>query len=70
MIEVLANTMGGNHFVICIKSTCCTPWTYTMLYVDYVSIKMEKILEAFSSISERQYDYKHEMFKYSYVKWV
>ena len=42
MREVLANA-GGNHFAIlkCIKSTPCTPETYTMLYTNYVSIQLE-----------------------------
>ena len=25
-----------------IRSLCCTPWTYTELCVDYISIKLEE----------------------------
>lgn len=34
---------GDNHFAInkCITSIHCTPLTYTMLYVKYISIKLE-----------------------------
>ena len=34
-----------NHFLICtyIKSLCCTPSTTTMLHVNYISIKQEKV---------------------------
>ena len=34
---------GGNHFAICkyIKSRC-TPYVYTMLYVNYISLKLAK----------------------------
>ena len=24
-----------------VKSLCCTPWTYTVLYINYISIKLE-----------------------------
>lgn len=36
---------GGNHFTIpkCIKSKHCIPSTYTRLYVNYISIKLEWI---------------------------
>ena len=32
-------TYRGNHFVMYVKSLCCTPWTYAVLYVNYISIK-------------------------------
>ena len=25
-----------------IKSLCCAPWTYTVLYINYFSIKLEE----------------------------
>ena len=36
-------TYYGHHFAIytCNKSLCCAPKTNTMLYVNYVSIKLE-----------------------------
>ena len=35
---------GGDHFATytCIKSTHCTPQTYTLLCVNYISIKLKK----------------------------
>ena len=35
---------GGNHFAVhkCIKSTGCSPETYTMLCVNYILIHPEK----------------------------
>lgn len=37
-------THCGNHFTIItrIKSLCCTPYTNTMFYVNYISINWEK----------------------------
>ena len=56
------------QYTLSIKSTS-TPLTYTMLSISYISTKLGKKIEAFLSISERHYDHKHEMVKYSYVKW-
>ena len=43
MMEVLADTMVAIIFAIykCIKSASCTP-TYTMLLINYISIKLKK----------------------------
>ena len=74
MIEVLANTMGGNYFAIYSKYQINMLYTLNLhnvirqLYLNR-SGGWPKKLEAFPSISETHYDYKLEMFKYSYVKW-
>lgn len=41
-MEVLVNSMVVIILeYMCIQSTHCTPETYTMLYVSYISIKLE-----------------------------
>lgn len=45
--KVLREHCGSNYFAIYegIKSTRCTPKTYTVLYANFISIKLEKIKE-------------------------
>ena len=40
-------TYCGGHFAVYtyIESLCCTPKTNKMLYVSYISIKLEKFLK-------------------------
>ena len=44
-------TYCGNHFMMYeVKSLCCTP--YTVLYVSYISIKLEERKENSCSLPE------------------
>lgn len=44
----ISERYGGNHIAVhkCVTSAC-TPSTYTMLYFNYFSIKVEKIKKTF-----------------------
>lgn len=43
MMDVLTNC--GNHFTIhtYIKSLCCVPYTYAILYVNGISVKLREM---------------------------
>ena len=51
MVTGVSQTYCGEYFATYtnIESLCCTPETYIMLYVNYVSIKILKI----KKLSER-----------------
>ena len=42
--EGVLSCYGNHHFAIyrSIKSTCCALWIYTVLYVSYFSVKLDK----------------------------
>lgn len=50
----VANAYGGNHSAEfrCMKSTSCTPETYTVLYINSIYIQLEGSLHFFFQIQK------------------
>ena len=50
---------------MCIKSSCCTPQTYTMVYVNYISINAGKTERE----KKKVYNYRRKSLK-NYINFV